>query len=113
MRATSSSSATSTVIPTPSGTRPRRLVGAVQVGDDDARALGGEPVGDRAADALRRAGDDRDLAVEAAHQRIGENEVGIEDAVLLGVEQRLEPRPRKSFHSGSACSAARRCSRSA
>ena len=43
-----------------------RLLGAVQVGDDDARALRRQALGDRAADALRRAGDDRDLAVEAA-----------------------------------------------
>ena len=54
----------------------RRLLRAAQVGDDDARALGGEPVGDRAADALRRAGDDGDLAVERAHQRTGEKDVG-------------------------------------
>ena len=71
------------------GERRRGLLGAVQVGDDDARARRGEPLGDRAADPLRRTRDDRDLAL---HQRIGENEVGIEDAVLLGVQERLQPR---------------------
>ena len=35
-----------------------------------------EPVGDRPADALRAAGDDRDLPVELTHQPSGENEVG-------------------------------------
>ena len=89
-RSTSSSSATSTVMPTPSANAAAASSAPLQVGDDDARALGGEPVGDRAADALRAAGDDRDLAVERAHQRIGENGVGIEDAVLLRVDQRLD-----------------------
>ena len=72
--------------------RQRRLLRAAQVGDDDARALGGEPVGDRAADALRRARDDGDLAVERAHQRIGREGGRDEDAVLLGVDQRLDLR---------------------
>ena len=59
------------------GTRGCGLLGALQVGDDDARALVGEPVGDRAADPLRRAGDDRDLAVERPHAyRSGEKDVG-------------------------------------
>ena len=39
-----------------------------EVGDDDARSLRREPVRDRVADALRAAGDDRDLAVELPHR---------------------------------------------
>ena len=70
------------------------------------------PVGDRATDALRGAGDERDLAVERAHQRIGENEVGIRMRFcwvwISGWMPAEEVR-----HSGSACSAARRSSRSA
>ena len=41
-----------------------RGFGPVQVGHDDARALGREPVGDREPDALSCSRDDRDLAVE-------------------------------------------------
>ena len=48
------SSATSAVIPTPSGNAAAASSAPVQVGDHDARALGGEALGDRAADALRR-----------------------------------------------------------
>ena len=44
--------------------RPGGLLGATQVGDDDACSLGREAVGERAADALRRARDDGDLTVE-------------------------------------------------
>ena len=41
-----------------------RRLGAlrVDVADDDARAIGGQPRGDRLADALRRAGDERRLS---------------------------------------------------
>ena len=39
----------------------------VEVVDDDLRALLGEQLGGRAADAARRAGDDRDLVVEDSH----------------------------------------------
>ena len=75
-------------MPTPSGKRGRGLVGALQVGDDDPRALGGEPVRDRVTDALRGAGDDRDLAVEL-HSADRRERRRQQDAVLLGVEQRL------------------------
>ena len=51
-------------------------LGPGEVGDDDARALRGQALGDRTPDSLRRAGDDGDLAVERAHQRSGENAVG-------------------------------------
>ena len=50
--------------------------GRVEVGDHDLGTVRRETVGDRAADPLRTAGDERDLAIEAGH-RIGENEVGI------------------------------------
>ncbi len=47
--------------------RGHRLGGvAVDVGDDDARALGGVALGDRAADPAGAAGDDRDLAAQTA-----------------------------------------------
>src|SRR4029077_11645077 len=39
-------------------------LGRVEVGDHHRRALALEPLGDRPADPLRAAGDDRDLAVE-------------------------------------------------
>src|SRR5262249_51198432 len=48
----------------------------VQVGDRDRRALAFEPVRDRAADPLRAARYDRNLAPEAAAHRRGENAVG-------------------------------------
>ena len=51
-----------------------------------------EPVGDRVADPLRAARDDRDLAVERRITASGENDVGIEDPVLLRVDQRLDLR---------------------
>ncbi len=41
-----------------------RLLGALEIRDDDARALAGEPARDRQPDALRAAGDDRHLALE-------------------------------------------------
>jgi hypothetical protein len=40
--------------------------GRVQVGDDDVRALGGEPVGVRAADAGTATGDEDDLVAVSA-----------------------------------------------
>ena len=97
--------------PTPSGNAAAASSAPLEVGDDDARALAREPVGDRAADALRGAGDDRDLAVERAHQRSGENDVGtrmrfccvwISGWILA----------RNAFQSSRACSRARRSSRS-
>ena len=59
---TESSEETSTSIALPALERRRRLLGAlgVDVGDDDGRPLGVELLGDRPADALRGAGDDRD-----------------------------------------------------
>ena len=54
MRATSSSLETSAVMPTPPANDGRGVLGALEVGDDDARALRREPFGDRAADPLRR-----------------------------------------------------------
>ena len=66
----------------PSHVRLGRDVGAdatlrrFEVGDRDHGSLRLEPVGDRSADALRAAGDDRDLPVELTHQPSGENEVG-------------------------------------
>ena len=44
-----------------------RLLGALQVCDDDPRALARETLGERPADPLGRPRDDRDLAVERAH----------------------------------------------
>ena len=98
--------------PDPSGKRGCRLLGALQVGDDDACALGREAVGDRVPDPLRCAGDDRDLAVERAHaSSSGENDVGtrmrfccvwISGWILA----------RNAFQSSRAWSAARRRSRS-
>ena len=103
---------TSAVIATPSVERQRRLLRAAQVGDDDARALGGEPVGDRAADALRRAGDDGDLAVERAHQRTGEKDVGTRMRFCcVWISGWIFAR--NAFHASSAWSFARRSSRSA
>ena len=97
----------------PDAVRERRggLVGSVQVGDDDARACGGQSFGDRAADALRRAGDDGDLAVEGSHQRIGEKEVGMRMR-FCWVWSSGWSRARKSFHASSAWSFARRSRRS-
>ena len=89
-----------------------RLLGAREVGDHDARALGGEPLGDRAADPLRGAGDDGDLAVERAHQRIGEKDVGIRMRFCcVWISGWILPR--NSFQPVVAPGArARRCSRS-
>ena len=89
----------------------RGRLGALEVGDHDPRAVGRQGVGDRPADALRAAGDDRDPALERAH-RIGENEVGSRMRVrwvwISGWSF-----GRKSFQRWSACSRARRRSRSA
>ncbi len=96
------------VSPTPSGTR-RSLLGALQVGDDDPRALGGEPVGDRVPDALRAAGDERDLAVEL--HLIGENETGTRIRFCC-VWMSGWILARNAFQRSSAWSRARRSSRS-
>ena len=86
----------------------RRLLRAAQVGDDDARAFGREPVGDRAADPLRRAGDDGDLAVERAHQRTGEKDVGTRMRFCcVWISGWIFAR--NAFHASSAWSFARRC----
>ena len=53
--------------PDPVRERGGRLLGALQVGDDDPRALAREALRERPADPLGRPRDDRDLAVERAH----------------------------------------------
>ncbi len=92
------------------------LVRSTEVGDHDPGALGREAVGDRLADALRRAGDERDLAVELAHvvppQRIGENAVGTRMRFCcVWISGWIDTR--NAFQSSRACSAARRSSRAA
>ncbi len=61
----------------------------LEVGDRDHGSLRLEPVGDRSADALRAAGDDRDLPVELTHQPSGRERGRDEDPVLLRVHERL------------------------
>ncbi len=98
--------------PTPPSYEARRFLRAAQVGDDDPRALGREPVRDRAADPLRRPGDDATLPSERAHQRIGEKEVGRRIRFCcVWISGWIFAR--NAFHASSACSLARRSSRSA
>ena len=62
---TSAATPSATSVPPSSRGDGLRAVG-VDVGDDDARALGGEPVGDRLADPRAGAGDERDPRRRAA-----------------------------------------------
>ena len=102
IRDTSSSDETSARMPPSGGSR-----SAI----DDLRSLGLEPGGDRRADPLRAAGDDRDLPVEGAHAS-GENEVGTRIRFCC-VWKSGCTFARNSFQRGSAWSRARRSSRSA
>ena len=66
--------------------------GLVEVEGDDARARGGQRVADRAADAARAAGDERDLALQlAGRRRLGElvelERPVLDREALLGVER--------------------------
>ena len=84
----------------------------LEVGDNDLRALALEPRDDCGTDALRAAGDDRDLAVQCAHQRSGENDVGIMIRFRwVWISGWIFAR--KGFHRSSAERRARRASRSA
>ena len=113
---TDASSATSAVEADAVRERLRRRLGPLEVGDDDARARGREPVGDRVADALRPAGDDRDLAVELTHRCpsywIAENGVGVRIR-FCWVWINGWILPMNAFQSSRAWRAARRSSRSA
>ncbi len=87
-------------------------VGWAQIGDDNRRVLRLEPARDRGADPLRTAGDDGDLAVEGAHQRSGEYEVGTMIRFRC-VWMSGKIFGRNSFQRSSAASRALRSSRSA
>ena len=103
MRDTSSSEDTSAWMP---------ALGRVQVGDDDGRARRLEAAGDRGADPLRAARDDRDLAAERLHQRRGEYDVGTMIRFRwVWISGRIFGR--KAFQRSSAASRARLSSRSA
>ncbi len=70
----------------------------VQIGDDHARALGGQPLGDRLADARAGAGDERDAPGERARFRptpqLGLLQAPVLDAELLGLADRRVRRDR-------------------
>ena len=84
----------------------------IEVRDHDLRAIRREGVCDRAPDPLRAARDDRDLAVEHAHYLSGENDVGTRIRLTcVWISGWIFAR--NAFHASSACSSARRSSRSA
>ncbi len=93
------------------GERGGGLLRALEVGDDDPRALARESLCERPADPLCGSGDERDLAVEGAHQRSGENDVGTR-ILFACVWISGWIFARNAFQSSRACSRARRSDRS-